>query len=366
MSVNVKAIIREGVNAYHAGNREEAKTLLLKAIEMDENNEDAWMWLSGVVDTIEDQQICLENVLTINPANEKARQGLTILQQKAASAPDPFAGMPINPASPSVPAVEEDDPFANVSFTADPTPPPVASAPAYADDDEDEDELPDEMHWSSIPATETSSASRVGPVAEPSPAEYDDWVSNLNLGKSSENPFGDIDEEDFPAADPAYIAEESIFGFDEDDPITDTYEEPAFAASTYDDEDEEDGPFDFSNDAEAFFKDPEPAIAPSRPTEEARYSPEDTSRSLLLADDEDDYDDEDDERFNLNDYADEFDLDAVKPSDYFSMIPKEIQATRLPGTHEKHPALVMLSLGVLFLLNLAAVGYLVFSLTNPA
>lgn len=358
MSVNVKAIIREGVNAYHAGNREEAKTLLLKAIEIEEDNEDAWMWLSGVVDTIEDQQICLENVLTINPNNEKARQGLAILQQKAANAPDALAGL--SESATATPSYEEDA-FANVSFTAE-TPPAPASTPAYTDDDEDE--LPDDTNWAAVHATETSSASRVIPVEEPSPAEYDDWVSNLNLGKSSDNPFGDI-EDDFPAADPAYIAEESIFGFDEEEDLSATYEEPAFAATDYDDFDEdEDGPFDFSNDAEAFFKDPEPEISPRVPDSAARYSPDDSSRNMLLSDDDDDYDDEDDERFDASEYADEFDLDSVKPSDYFNMIPKEIQATRLPGTNEKHPILVIVALTVLFLLNLGAIGYLFITLTR--
>lgn len=41
----------------------------------------AWIWLSYVVDSPEDRQICLENVLLINPTNAYARWGLAQLRQ---------------------------------------------------------------------------------------------------------------------------------------------------------------------------------------------------------------------------------------------------------------------------------------------
>ena len=47
MSTNVDAMVREGINAYKAGNHDEARTLLLKATELDQYNEQAWLWLSG-------------------------------------------------------------------------------------------------------------------------------------------------------------------------------------------------------------------------------------------------------------------------------------------------------------------------------
>ena len=76
MSTNSNAMVRAGVDAYKAGNKAEARTMLERAIDLDGYNETAWLWLSAVVETPEEQQTCLENVLVINPDNQRARQGL--------------------------------------------------------------------------------------------------------------------------------------------------------------------------------------------------------------------------------------------------------------------------------------------------
>jgi hypothetical protein len=73
-------LLAEGVAAAQAGQRQRAYNLLLDAIELDRRNELAWLWLSTVTDSPEDQRICLENVLTINPANEQARHWLARLK----------------------------------------------------------------------------------------------------------------------------------------------------------------------------------------------------------------------------------------------------------------------------------------------
>lgn len=79
MTANVDAMVRAGVEAYRAGKRAEARTLLERALELDQYNELAWMWLSAVVDTQEEQRTCLENVIVINPNNDRAKQGLRSL-----------------------------------------------------------------------------------------------------------------------------------------------------------------------------------------------------------------------------------------------------------------------------------------------
>jgi hypothetical protein len=79
MTANVDAMVRAGVEAYRAGKRAEARTLLERAIELDNYNEMAWMWLSAVVESPEEQLTCLENVVVINPDNERAKQGLRSL-----------------------------------------------------------------------------------------------------------------------------------------------------------------------------------------------------------------------------------------------------------------------------------------------
>jgi Tfp pilus assembly protein PilF len=72
-------LLQQGIALVKAGQREEARALLLKVIEQDEQNESAWLWLSGVVDGEDDKAIALENVLTLNPNNEWAKRGLQML-----------------------------------------------------------------------------------------------------------------------------------------------------------------------------------------------------------------------------------------------------------------------------------------------
>src|SRR5690242_14876038 len=109
MSANVDAMVNEGVNAFKAGRKEEARTLLLKATELDQYNEQAWLWLSGLMDTPDDQRTCLENVLAINPNNERAKQGLSYLTgTTSAGNPSPFAaGTPPPAPSPTIPSSVE-------------------------------------------------------------------------------------------------------------------------------------------------------------------------------------------------------------------------------------------------------------------
>jgi tetratricopeptide (TPR) repeat protein len=86
-STQVAELLRRGITAAQAGRREEARQLLLHVVELDERNERAWLWLSGVVDSRDDRRVCLENVLAINPGNPHARQGLRHLDQQIVTAP---------------------------------------------------------------------------------------------------------------------------------------------------------------------------------------------------------------------------------------------------------------------------------------
>ena len=77
------ALLQQGIALAKAGRREEARALLLQVIDLDERNETAWLWISGVVDNDEDRGIALENVLQINPNNAWAKRGLAILGRSA-------------------------------------------------------------------------------------------------------------------------------------------------------------------------------------------------------------------------------------------------------------------------------------------
>ncbi len=85
--------LRRGIASAKAGRKEEAREALLQVIDLDERNEQAWLWLSAVVDSNEEREICLENVLAINPDNGRARAGLEWLRQSSppveASRPEP-------------------------------------------------------------------------------------------------------------------------------------------------------------------------------------------------------------------------------------------------------------------------------------
>lgn len=67
------------ITAIRSGRKEEGRQLLNLLIQQNPNNEQAWLWMSGVVNTDEQRARCLYHVLAINPDNELARRGLQIL-----------------------------------------------------------------------------------------------------------------------------------------------------------------------------------------------------------------------------------------------------------------------------------------------
>ncbi len=78
-------LVRQGIAAAKAGQKQHARELLLQAIAADEENSTAWLWLSGVVDDLAEREICLENVLTLDADNEAARRGLAWVRQQMAA-----------------------------------------------------------------------------------------------------------------------------------------------------------------------------------------------------------------------------------------------------------------------------------------
>lgn len=80
---SAKEWLKAGITAVKNGDRIQGRQLLEAVLEADGRNETAWLWLSGAVDTAEERQICLENVLAINPDNTLATKGLIKLAQTA-------------------------------------------------------------------------------------------------------------------------------------------------------------------------------------------------------------------------------------------------------------------------------------------
>lgn len=61
--------------------RKEAMPLLRSIIHEDSNSEDAWLWMSVAVDSLDQSIVCLDNVLRINPNNWQAAGALHRLRE---------------------------------------------------------------------------------------------------------------------------------------------------------------------------------------------------------------------------------------------------------------------------------------------
>ena len=112
----IDRLLREGIAAARAGQKERARQLLLQVIAVNEEVEAAWLWLSGVVEDPQEQQICLENVLALNPDNKAAQAGLRWLREQGL----------IGPVEPEPPP----PPPAPVAIEPEPPPPPPTPAAA--------------------------------------------------------------------------------------------------------------------------------------------------------------------------------------------------------------------------------------------
>jgi hypothetical protein len=76
-----------GIAAAKAGQTEQARELLISALEENDQDINAWMWLSAVVDTDQDRLDCMEQVLLINPNHPQALKARAFLQSRLSSSP---------------------------------------------------------------------------------------------------------------------------------------------------------------------------------------------------------------------------------------------------------------------------------------
>jgi tetratricopeptide (TPR) repeat protein len=94
-------LLQEGISALKRGDKARARACLLAVVKREKGNELAWLWLSGAVEKDDERLACLEKVLAINPANERARQGLAWLRSRLPPPPEPqdipcpFCGTPV-------------------------------------------------------------------------------------------------------------------------------------------------------------------------------------------------------------------------------------------------------------------------------
>ncbi len=104
--LEIEQWLQQGILAAKAGQIEQARFHLLDVVEQDQTNEAAWYWLYQVFDRIDDQRVCLENLILINSKNMWAkRELLTLLESSAPAQARPAAARPR--ASAAAPVVQK-------------------------------------------------------------------------------------------------------------------------------------------------------------------------------------------------------------------------------------------------------------------
>jgi hypothetical protein len=89
--------LQAGIAAAKAGDKDTARQLLEGVLAADDRNELAWIWMASVVSTNRERRVCLENVLQINPTNERARQALNQLVSAVSTDDVPKVTAPLDP-----------------------------------------------------------------------------------------------------------------------------------------------------------------------------------------------------------------------------------------------------------------------------
>lgn len=72
--------LRAGMVAAQAGKRDEARAWFIQVLQSEPRNETAWLWLSSVMPTTEQASKCIDHLLSLNPANDKAHEAKEILR----------------------------------------------------------------------------------------------------------------------------------------------------------------------------------------------------------------------------------------------------------------------------------------------
>ncbi len=331
MSANVDAMLRAAIDAVRKNQKADARALLERVLDIDERNEQAWMWLSAAVDTDEEKRICLDNVLIINPANEKAKAALKTLGGSAparpAPAPEPVDDLPHAPAF-DMDAVE--DLFATPSAGSE---------------------------WD-IP---TSSASSTYSGPSVSDQDLDDWISGMNIGKAGgpaappATAFASLDDDfldDAPLSSTSSAFAADPFGSAA--PAADPFGSDPFGAEAFGDTFS--GPSAFNEDDFDSFADRSAAAPASRSYAPASRAPVEDFEEVISKPVAEDFDDL---------FADEQGTpqrsasgEALSPEEYFAQIPDEIPAGRMPGMDESPPTGARIGLGIAVALNFAALALL--------
>src|SRR5436190_3081679 len=87
-------LLQEGIAAFQAGDRPQARELLLEVIKVDPENEQAWYYLAACETDPAKRKQYLEQVLEINPMNTKAREVLDRIKSRESVSTDTPMAVP--------------------------------------------------------------------------------------------------------------------------------------------------------------------------------------------------------------------------------------------------------------------------------
>jgi hypothetical protein len=130
MAQDVRAQLVEAYNLIKAGQKPQAEALLIKVLQQDETNADAWWLLANALRQPDEQREALEMVLQQRPNDDKARK---MLDKINALHPPPKPQSQEEKSFADLLSGEDDDPFAELD--APPQRKPAATSDPFADDD---------------------------------------------------------------------------------------------------------------------------------------------------------------------------------------------------------------------------------------
>ena len=77
-------LYHQALEAAQSGDRLRACELLRRSLELDAANEQAWLWLAGLSDGLDEQIAALERAVRLNPGNGLTRSRLERLRSRQA------------------------------------------------------------------------------------------------------------------------------------------------------------------------------------------------------------------------------------------------------------------------------------------
>jgi len=81
-TIREDTLLQQALQAARAKHELTARELFLEVIKINHRNEIAWMWLTGLLDNLDERIHACERVLDINPNNKQARQYLSQLMKQ--------------------------------------------------------------------------------------------------------------------------------------------------------------------------------------------------------------------------------------------------------------------------------------------